>query len=245
VHRIAAFAVVLLCAGAVPTDVGAAPVTLTIDTPDFLIPVNGQSGVLTVYADGTTSTSGFNALGTQSFALNGYATSAGTLTLNLVFTGAPLGPPFGDIASAILSMRVYDFDFVTDLVTQQVHLDEVAVLSGVNGVWLPLGERIDLDDYLPAGTPTDDRWVTLDPISLMPGPLSAADFIDPLMLSFTLTATISNYGSQKVTLLNTPESLIADVNLSLTQVPEPSMLPMLAASLAALAFRRREIRIQE
>jgi hypothetical protein len=196
-----------------PAAATAGPIELSIATPDFLVPVAGQNGTLTVYSDGTVERSGFNVLGTQTFTLGGNSTSTGTLTLNLVFSGPPLGAPFGDIAEAILNLTVFDFDLVTDYVTQKVTLKEMAVLTKVNGEWLPSSERINLGDYVPSGARLDDRYVRLNPISLFPGPLSSTDFIDPLMLSFKLTATAKNTGSQAVVLRNTPEALVSDVSV--------------------------------
>src|SRR5687767_1760033 len=125
-----------------PAKVYADAVVIAIDTPKFLIPLAGQTGSsLTVYSDGTAADPDgpFDALSSQSFTLVGGSncntsgwcsnpgTSSGSLTLNLVFTGSLLGDPFGDILSAVLQFSLYDFDFVTDQVTQKITLKEMAV----------------------------------------------------------------------------------------------------------------------
>jgi hypothetical protein len=230
-----------------PSQLRADPLTLSIATPDFLIPLAGQEGTLTVYSDGTApTTTGFNALGTQTFSLaGGGATSTGTLILNLVFSGFPLGNPTLVITAALLELMVNDFDFVTDQVTQTITLKEMAVLDSVNGA--PLVDPFDLKDYLPPGADTDDELVALQPINLM-GPLTSTDFTNPFVLSFTLTAKAKNTGTSAVNLVNTPEALIANVALKLTtgvapsSVPEPSTTAMLIVSgLAGLLYRRRAI----
>jgi hypothetical protein len=247
-----------LCVGITvgPSTLYADPVVIAIDTPKFLIPLAGQTGSsLTVYSDGTAADPDgpFNALGSQSFTLVGGSncnssgwcsnpgTSSGDLTLNLVFTGSLLGAPFGDILSAVLQFSLYDFDFVTDHVTQQITLKEMAVLTQVNDTWLPVGDRINLANYVAAGIQTDDRYVTLAPISLYPDPLSDGDFTNPMTLSITLSAVAKNYGSQSVSLINTPEKLVSGLTLSLTptQVPEPSTFILFGFSAAAIWGRRR------
>jgi hypothetical protein len=211
-------------------------------TPEFLIPLAGQSGTLTVYSNGTSTTSGFNSLGSQSFTLGAGATSTGTLILNLVFSGFPLGNPDYVITAALLQLMVDDFDFVQDQVTQTVTLQEMAILDGVN--YAPIA-AINLANYLPPGTDTDDELVALRSINLM-GPLTPAHFTNPFVLSFTLTAKAKNTGTSAVTLVNTPEALISNVALRLTtgpaptSVPEPSTTAMLIMSgLSGLLYRRR------
>jgi hypothetical protein len=193
---------------------------------------------LTVYSDGSDPTVGgtFNALGTQTFSLAAGATSTGTLTLNLWFSGSPLGDPNYVVNDAALRFTVDDFDFITDQVTRTVTLKEYAVIKSINGD--PLFAPINLANYLPAGQTTDDKVVTLNPIDLMP-PLTAADFIDPFIISLKLTAVAKNSGTSSVTLVNTPEALISNVSLTLsaTAVPEPSTLILLGSG--ALAFLRK------
>ena len=219
---------------------------ITINTPDFLIPVAGQSGVLTVYSDGRAPvTSGFNALGSQTFTLAGGGTSSGQLILNLVFSGSLLGAPYNDIIGALLTLAVTDFDFLTDHITSHVTLNELAVLQNVNGVLLPVADRINLIDYLPGGAETDDETVMLNSISLTPGPLDLDDYTSELMLSLKLTAVAKNDGWSSVYLINTPESLISNVSLSfteetITEVPEPSTLLLLGGGLVSVCRRLKK-----
>lgn len=222
-----------------PARVAAGPITLSIATPDFLIPLAGQTGSLTVYSDGSSPTvSGFNALGTQTFTLAGGATSTGSLTLNLWFSGFPLGDPSYEVIDAFLRFTLDDFDLITDQVTRYVTLKEYAVIKSINGD--PLYSPIDLANYLPAGTTsTDDKLITLNPIDLMP-PLTSADFTNPFIISLKLTAVAKNAGSTAVTLVNTPEAVVTNASLTVSAipVPEPSTLLLLGSASFICGWKR-------
>ncbi|MGB2718057.1 MAG: PEP-CTERM sorting domain-containing protein [Vicinamibacterales bacterium] len=222
-----------------PAQVAAGPITLSVTTPDFLIPLAGQTGSLTVYSDGSSPTvTGFNSLGTQTFTLAAGATSTGTLTLNLWFSGFPLGDPNYEVTDAFLRFTLDDFDLITDQVTRYVTLKEYAVIKSINGD--PLYSPINLANYLPAGTTsTDDKLITLNPIDLMP-PLTAADFTNPFIISLKLTAVAKNTGSTSVTLMNTPEAVVTSANLtvSVAPVPEPSTLLLLGSACLVSGWKR-------
>ena len=220
---------------------------LNLSAPNFLIPLAGQDGSLTVYSDGRAPvTSGFNALGSQMFTLAGNSTSTGYLTLNLFFSGFPLGRPDQVVNDASIQFTVRDFDFLTDQVTRSITLTEMAILRAVNGA--PLVNPINLASYLPPGTTvTDNRTITLLPIDLMP-PLRAGDFTDPFILSLRLSATARNSGSQSVTLLNTSEGIFAGIALSgdftPKPVPEPATLLLLGLGLgSAFGAKGRKARM--
>lgn len=207
-----------------PSVVRADPFQLSIAAPNFLIPLAGQNGTLTVYSDGRAPTrSGFNALGSQTFNLGGHATSTGYLTLNLYFTGFPLGRPDQIINDAFIQFTVRDLDFLTDHVTNRVTLNEAAIIRSVNGT--NLATAINLANYLPNGTrSTDDRTITLKPIDLMP-PLSGSDFTNPFILSLRLTATAHNSGSHSVQLTNTTEGIMSGIRLTGNFNPKPPPPP--------------------
>lgn len=230
-----------LAAGVIP-HAKADTMELSVAVPSFIIPLNGQSGTLTVFSDGSSPLWGgdINVLGSQTFTLGGNSSSSGDLLLNLHFSGDPLGNPAYTIEDANLSLKVDDLDFSPDYVTSSIVLQEMAILNGVNGSLL--STPIDLADYLPAGTTTtDDVTIGLDPIPLFPL-LSASDFTDPFILSLRLSAVVTNSGSRSVTLLNTPEGLVSDLSLTLTprtSVPESGGLFLFVAGLASLFLLRR------
>jgi hypothetical protein len=235
---------------AVPSTALAGAITLSVETPEFLIPIGGQTGRLTVFADGCPPshpggcgprTTGFDALGSQTYALAGNNTSSsGTLFLDLVFFGSPLGDPLQLVTSAILQFSVFDLDLLPDQVTTKITLTEVALITGVNGGSIT---PIKLIDYLPDGiSSTDDVLIDLDPITLFPGPLSPSAFdYNPMTLSLKLKATATNKGTGTVTLVNTPEQIFGDMHLTFesVRVPEPSTLVLLGIGLAASIARRR------
>ena len=134
--------------------------SLTINAPNFLIPIGGESGELDIYSNGTAvaDPGGFNALGSQTITLAGNSTSSGELLLNFHFSGFPLGDPNYIITQAILRMSIYDLDFQTDFITQKVTLKETATITSVAGNAV----AINLKNYLPtSSTPTDDRLINL------------------------------------------------------------------------------------
>ena len=220
---------------------GAAPLPLSITAPDFLIPVGGQSGTLTLFSDGRApETSGFNVLGRQRLTVPGNSVSSGTLTLNLNFSGFSVDPLFS-VDGARLQFSVHDLDFMSERITSGASLRETAALSAINGV--PLATPMQLGDYLPVGTTdTGGRILTLDPIRLMQ-PAFPVNFAEPFVLSFLFTATVTTRDSRSVTVINSPERITSDVTLTLAPdpVPEPSTLALLGvgALWLAAAWRRR------
>jgi hypothetical protein len=207
--------------------------TLSITTPGFVIPLNNQTGTLNLFSDGSApQTSGFNALGSQTFTLAGNSSSTGTLYLNLHFSGFTLD----EFNLARLVFTVHDLDFFSDQITPEITLLEMATLDAVSGA--PLAVPINLANYLPGGTTvTDEQAITLMPIVVTPAPPDEF-FSDPFVLALTLRAQLTNTGSTAVTLLNTPEQLVSDVSLTFERggdplvsyaVPEPSSLVLLGS----------------
>jgi hypothetical protein len=227
----------LTVATGVAPPLGAAPDALSISVPEFLIPLGGQAGTLTLYADGRApETSGFNALGRQRLTVAAHGVSSGTLTLNLVFPGFLLEDPATAIGGARFGLRMSDVDFMADHIAPGVTLTETAELTAINGI--PLASLIDLGRYVPSGTrDTDNQVVTLDPVR-MDGPALPANFAAPFTLSFTLTARLVNDGPRPFSMINRPESVNSEINLDLVpaNVPEPSTWALIGLGGALLGL---------
>jgi hypothetical protein len=237
------FVIWTLALGLAP-HLNAAPGAILLDAPDFIIPI-GESGTLDLYSDGRApETSGFNALGRQRITLQANSVSSGSLTLNLHFPGFSLdaeelaaGLPEG----AALRLTLRDFDLVRSRVSGGATFQETAALSAINGV--PLTSLMPLASYLPAGrNHTDNQTLTLDPL-LLKEPSLAESFFGPLVLSFTLTATLTT-GPSSITVFNTPEHIASEVRLTMVPevVPEPSTLALLGVGALWLAFAMRRRR---
>ena len=216
---------------------------ISITAPDSIIPLNGKSGTLDIFSDPLLSPiagGDINVLGSQSFWApsdpSGGVVSTGELLLRLHFSGPPLNYPNAIIGDASIRFKVIDFDLLPDQVTRKITLLEMALLDGANG--MPITPAINLQDYLPASvTNTDDVTVQLDPIDLIP-PLTAADFTDPFILSFTLSAELTNTGYKKY-LRNTPETILGDMHLKVNTVPEPNTVALLGLGLLFLTIVSR------
>jgi len=223
------------------SQLGAATGGILINAPDFIIPIGGQSGTLNLYSDGRApETSGFNVLGHQRLTLQGNSVSSGMLTLNLFFTGFDLDEHTFDVVGAALHLRVDDVDFTRERIGAGATFQETAALSAINGV--PLAAPMSLQDYLPAGTTrTSGKTLTLDSLMLERSTLPAS-FAGPLVLSFTLTATLTT-GSLPISVYNSPEHIASDISLIAVPatVPEPSTFALLGIGglWLAIAMRRR------
>jgi hypothetical protein len=220
--RLLQILVLTIATGMAPQLGAADPDALSISVPEFLIPLGGRTGTLTLYADGRApETSGFNVLGRQRVTIAANSVSSGTLNLNLVFPGFLLDDPAATIGGARFGLRMSDVDFMGDQIAPGITLTETAALTAINGI--PLASLIDLAGYVPLGTrATDNQVLALDPVR-MDGPLPAS-FAAPFTLSFTLTATVVNHTPRAFSMINKPESVSSDVNLALVpaNVPEPS-----------------------
>ena len=221
-----------------------APGPLSISAPEFLIPLGGKSGTLTLYADGRApKTRGFNALGSQRLTVRPNGVSSGKLTLNLVFPGFSLADTATAIGSAQFGLRLHDIDFMGDEIAPGITLTETAALTAINGS--PLAHPIDLASFVPMGTAaTDNQMLTLNPFQ-MNGPALPANFAAPFTLSFTLKATLVNHSSHRFSSINSPESVTSDISLALAPatVPEPSTWALIGLGallgLAQVVLRRR------
>ena len=221
------------------SQLGAAPGGILINAPDFIIPIGGESGTLDLYSDGRApETSGFNALGHQRLTLQANSVSSGMLTLNLHFSGFDLDEQAFNVSGAALRLKVDDIDFLGERVGVGGMMRETAVLRAINGV--PLTSPISFQDYLPGGTTrTGRRLLALDSVPLG-GPELPASFAGPLVLSFTLTATLTT-GRRPMTVNNLPENIASDVSLTVVPatVPEPSTFALLGVGVLWLTFAMR------
>ena len=217
----------------------------SISVPDFIIPLDGKTGTLDVYTDGTPpKVTGYNVLGNQSVFVRANTESSGKLLLNLhlpALLSTEAHANGATISDAGIQFTVTDLDLFADQFASGLVLQETASLTSVNGV--RLASPLNFTSYLPSGTTeTDEQTITLNPIGLSQGPMPALDFTQPFVLSFTFTATATARGLRGFTLNNAPDSIGANFQYTLSQVPEPSTITVLclaAGGVASVSRRRR------
>lgn len=195
--------------------------TVSLSAPDFLIPLGGQSGTLDVFFDGRPpETSGFDVLGNQKVFVRANSQSAGMVTLNLHLPGFSASDPESIINSASLQFKVRDLDFFPDQFAPGITLRETAALTAINGIQLV--NPIDFFDLLPSGTrDTNEKEITLNPISLVQPGMPQVNFANPFVVSFTFTATVTSRGLRSFELRNGAESIASDIQLTLGPAPPP------------------------
>ncbi len=218
----------------------------SISAPDFLIPMNGQVGILDIYTDGRPAeTSGFNVLGHQKVFIPANGVSSGSLTLNLHFSGFTPEVPGTTVETVELQFTLRDLDTIPVQAVPGLMLQEKGSLTGINGV--TLSNPFLFENFLPSGTTkTDGELITLEPFLLNQSALPGINFSEPFVLTFTFEATATSSGTRGYSLYNGPENLASGIRLSVVpgQVPEPSTVALLgmgALGLGVMFWRRRRI----
>lgn len=234
----------LLVAIALPCNLHAADSDVfSVSVPDFLIPLENRTSVLDVFGDGSDpQITGYNVFGRQQVFLPANGRSAGNVTLNIHLPGFDAAGSGAVVESLRLNISVRDMDFANDEIYPNVFLLETAALTSINGVQLQ--RPVNFMDLVPAGAITDDRLVTLNPLTISASSIPWVDFSQPQVLSFKFTAQVASRGVRAYNINNAPEGVAERITYvyQLAPVPEPATIALLALGATALIahrYRRR------
>ena len=209
---------------------------ISIDDIRFYIPATRDDVIATPITSG--SSTPINSA--DSFFLGPQSSTTGSLTFTLDFSPQldALYPPNGvvNLGSGALTVSFSDLDILPDVITTDVVLTEVCVITADGTVEVVL----DTSDpgappYTPPG-PTDNTPIMFQSIPLSPTVLAMIEDGD-FMLDFYLTATVVNdRDSRGIGLRNTVES-VGVVGLDLEPVPEPSTIVLLLSGIGGIIAR--------
>ncbi len=217
---------------------GATPASaydISIDNVRFYIPATRDDVIATPITSG--SNTPINS--PDSFYVGPQSSTSGSLRFSLDFSAQldALYPPNGavDLSSGALTVSFADLDILPDIITTDVELTEVCVITADGSVEVILDSDAGAPPYTPAG-PTDNTPIAFENVPLSPTVLAMIEDGD-FMLDFYLTATVeNNRRSRGICLMNTVES-VGVVGLDLEPVPEPSTIVLLLSGIGGIIAR--------
>lgn len=217
---------------------GATPASaydISIDNVRFYIPATRDDVIATPITSG--SNTPINS--PDSFYVGPQSSTSGSLRFSLDFSAQldALYPPNGavDLSSGALTVSFADLDILPDIITTDVELTEVCVITADGSVEVILDSDAGAPPYTPAGS-TDNTPIAFENVPLSPTVLAMIEDGD-FMLDFYLTATVeNNRRSRGICLMNTVES-VGVVGLDLEPVPEPSTIVLLLSGIGGIIAR--------
>jgi hypothetical protein len=209
---------------------------ISIDNVRFYIPATRDD----VIASPITSGSNTPINSPDSFFLGPQSSTTGSLRFTLDFSAQldALYPPNGavELSSGALTVSFSDLDILPDVITTDVVLTEVCIITADGTVEVILDTSdAGAPPYTPPGA-TDNTPIAFENIPLSSTVLAMIEDGD-FMLDFYLTATLVNdTDSRGISLRNTVES-VGVVGLDLEPVPEPSTIVLLLSGIGGIIAR--------